>query len=456
LGPQHTQKQGFAMNITLKETAPLQATVTIDVVADDYRPQVEKALKDYRKNASVPGFRKGMVPEGLVRKQYGKAIMIDEVNKLLNDNLYRFLEEQQISLLGNPVPVPQTELNWEEGAAFAFDFEIGKAPEVQVELSSKDKITYVAIQVDASFVDEQIAEMRNRYGKMSNPETAAAGDYLYGSFVREGMEAKNGTIRLSAVADASALKSLLALKEGENLTVNMATLFDQEVVKPELVLGMDEDQFNAGSPEFTFTLERITRIEPADLNQELFDKIYGEGVVTSEAELRSKIEAEMNQVYIKDTDRKFVNDVAEYLLAKVKVDLPAAFLKKWLQTSGDKPLSAEEAEAEYARMEMGLKWQLIENAIIRSNNLRVTHEELHAYAEELVRSQLANIGQAGLGDDQIKNIAHRLVHNEKEAERLNEELYNQKMLQFYKDNMTVTTQQVTVEEFVKLLSKQNG
>ena len=444
------------MNITIKETAPLQATITIAIEADDYRPQVEKTLKDYRKNAAVPGFRKGMVPEGLVRKQYGKAIMIDEVNRLLNDKLYAYLEEQKISLLGQPLPVPQNDLDWKDGAAFSFDFEIGKTPDIQVEISAKDKLTYHKITPDAKLIEEQVMDLRNRYGKMSEPEKVEEGDYLYGSFVREGMEPKNGTIRTSALKDKKALKALLALEKGASLDLDMATLFDEEMVKPELILGMEEEEFKGGSTTFTFTLERATRLEPATLDQEFFNKVYGEGVVNSEAEFRAKMVDEISNMYMRDTDRKFMNDVAEYLIDKVKVDLPAEFLKKWLQNGGEKALTAEEAVKEYENMEKGLRWQLIENAIITANNLRVTHEELHHYAEDMVRRQLQQIGQAGLDEEQIKSIAHRLVHNEKEAERLNDELYSQKMLQFYKDTMKITEKAVTVDEFVNLLSKQNA
>ena len=436
------------MNITRENIDELNAVLKVDIAKDDYSEKVQKVLKDYRKSANIPGFRKGHVPMGLVQKQYGKAVKVDEVNKLLQDNLQKYLTEEKLDVLGNPLPKGQEGLNWDEDD-YTFEFELGLSPKFEVDLQPKEAISSYKIVVDDKMLDNQIKTIQKQYGKIISKQEVEAGDEVSGSFVNEEAELdKKTTFEVDKLKGKANTSAFVGAKVGDVVTVTTKGLFF-EAGDYRAYLGLSEDEAKEQNLEVSFTITEINHREPADLDQELFDKLYGKGVVTSATELREKIKEEGEAQFQQQSDQQLLNDVTEKLIENTSFDLPAEFLKKWIQQSGEKELTFEEAAEEYERSEKGLRYQLIEGKIIADNNLQITFEEIKAYAKDMIKAQMAQYGQMSPEEEELEGIAARILSNQDEVRRLSEQLMNKKLLDFFKENVKLKEKEVTFDEFVK-------
>lgn len=439
------------MNVSLTNTSDLTATLAIDIAEADYSEKVETALADYRKKAVVPGFRKGKAPAGLIRKQYYKAITIDEVNKILQDALYNYLTEEKLDILGNALPVEQNDIDWMNQKDFTFEFELGLRPNIDIKLPKDAKLTYYKIVADEKMVDEYVADITKQYSNLSEPETAQAEDFFGGTAVEiddDGNEVEHGVNKhiffIGTDTADDFQEKLVALKKGEEIIINVQTDFSAEA-NVARILSITESEL-ADLSTLRFTLNAISHQEPHPIDQELFDKALGEGKASNEAEFRAALKAQIESQYAGQSDSDLFHHAYHYYLDNVKFDLPEAFLKKWLQTAGDKPRTAEEVEAEFPKTLVGLRWQLIENEIIKIQNISVSREELEAYAKQLVTSQMLQYGQM-LGDEQITQIAGNVLKNQEEVERINDQLYNQKLVAYFKDAFDLEEKQVLPDEF---------
>ena len=438
------------MNITRNNIDALNAVVTVEVAKNDYAEKVEKVLADYRKNAAIPGFRKGAVPMSLIQKQYGKAILLEEVNKLLQDKLNKYLAEEKLDILGNPLPKVTEDFNWDL-EDYKFEFELGLAPEFKVDLSAKNDLVQYKIVADDKMLNDQIARIQKQYGKLIAKDTVAEGDDVSGFFTNEEKGINNRTtLSLDVFADNKTAKAFIGKKVGDIVTLNTKGLFDDDHKLMD-VLAIGHDDVHGLDVEVTFTIDEVTTHEPAVLDQELFDKLYGPKVITSVAELKAKIKEDAEQQFKQQADQKFLNDVTESLIANTKFDLPASFLKKWIQTAGDNPLNAEEAEAEYAKSENGLRYQLIEGKIIAENGLQITFEDLKAYTSEVIKKQMAQFGQMNPTDEDVQGIVARVMSNQDEVRRLSEQVMNEKMLNLFKDKVKAKSKEVSYDEFIKAM-----
>ena len=437
------------MNITKTNVDALNAVVTIEVAKEDYASKVEKVLGDYRKNASIPGFRKGAVPMSLIKKQYGKAVVLDEVNKLLQERLNQYLVEEKIEILGNPVPKETKEFDF-DADTFSFEFELGLTPEFSVDLSKAD-VTRYNITVGEEMLDEQVERIQKQFGALVTKDKVEEGDDLKGTFVNEEAGINHTTsIVVDTFKRKTDIKKFIGKKAGDVVTVNTKGLFDDEHKLMEY-LGLDHEAVHGLDVEVQFTIEAITANTPAELNQELFDKLFGAGVVNSVEELKEKIKEDAVKQFEQQADQKFLNDVTESLLENTKFELPVTFLKKWIQTVGENPLTAEQAEEEYAKSEKGLRYQLIEGKIVTENNLQLTFEEVKAYAANVIKQQMAQFGQTDPSDADVENIVNRVLANQEEAKRLSEQIMSEKIVNLFKDKVKATTKDVTFDEFVKVM-----
>ena len=446
------------MNITLDKGQNNQATLTIALAKSDYQDKVEKVLVDYRKRASVPGFRQGKVPMSYIRNQYEEAIRADEVNRMLQDGLFNYLEKENIDILGQPLPVPgQVDFNSETQE---FGFELGLSPEFDLNVSAKVKLPMVSIEIDSKDIDNEVTNLRKRYGQMSEVEKAGADDIFYGNFQMvdkkgqaiEGVEAKEGRFDLASVANRSLKKSLESLAKDGTVSVNAAKHFDKEF-DLESRIGMTAPEGTESTGLFEFTLKTIYHLEPSDLNQELFDKVMGEGKVTSEEELREEIRKEMAKVYDRDVDTFFFNKATEHLM-KTKMDLPITFLKKWMTQSGEEPLSPEKVEEGWEQTEKAMRWQLIENKLVKDNELQINKEELTAYAIQMVQERMAQFGQP-MSDEEAEKMALNLLQDRQQAEQLSEQVLQGKLMNFFKGSFGHKEQKASIADFRKLVEKSN-
>lgn len=435
------------MNITKEQIDKLNAVVKVEVTKDDYQDKVDTILKDYKKQANIPGFRKGQVPMGLIKKQYGKAVLVDEVNKLLQDNLNKYLTEEKLDVLGNPLPKQQDSFDWDT-EEFSFEFELGLAPEFEVPLKTKKSITFYKIVADKKMVNEQIERIQKQYGRLVNKTEASKADEITGTFKNEAEEIENKTtLELSTLKSKKAIDSLVGKKVGDTVIIKTKGLLKEDHMLAS-VLGVSNEKADKLNIEVSFTIEEINEREPAELNQELFDKLFGEGKITSERELKDRIKEDSEKQFEQQSDQKLLNDVTEYFIENIKFDLPAGFLTKWIQTTGENPLTEEQASEEYEKSEKGLRYQLIEGKIIKDNDIQIQFDELKEFAKGFIKSQMAQFGQLNPQEEELDNIAGRVLGNQDEVKRLSEQLMSQKLMSLYKEKVNLKTKEITYENFV--------
>ena len=435
------------MNITRENKDALNAVVTVAIEKEDYASKVEKILTDYRKTANIPGFRKGHVPMGMVKKQYGKAILIDEVNKLIQEGLNKYLTEEKLDVLGQPLPKMQDDIDW-EADNFAFEFELGLAPEFDVDLKVK-KITNYKIVADNKLIDGQVENILKQYGKLIALNEVAKDSEITGVYKNEAEGIENSvTLTLDKFKGKATQKKFVGSKVGDVITLKTKGLYEDD---HELMhaLKIEHDKAHGLDIEVTFEITEINKREPADLDQELFDKLFGKDVVKSVTELKDKIKEDAEKQFVQQSDQKLLNDITEYLVANTKFDLPAEFLTKWMQYAGENPMDDATAKEEYQKSEKSLRYQLIEAKLMEANSVKVDFEDVKESAKSMIKVQMAQFGQMNPTDKELDDIAARVLSNQDEVKRLSEQVVSQKLLNLYKEKATVKTKELTYDKFVK-------
>lgn len=451
------------MNITQEKIDDLNAVIKVQLKEEDYQDKVENQLKEYRKKASVPGFRKGHVPMGMVKKMVGTNLLVDELNKILSDTLQEYLTKEKLEVLGNPLPKMEDDetIDWENQKEFEFKYEVGLAPSFKVDSLDKLKVDAYKIKVSDKDVQKYVDDLARRYGKMTNPEVAEKDDMVFGKFeeldgegkVKEGGINNSSVIIINAVTDKNLQKQLIGAKVGDKFVVDPKTVSEHESDQAQAI-GVDVSELKNIISKFNYTVEKVNRVIASDLNQELFDKIFGEGGVKSEKEFRDKIAEELNKGLIADSDRKLKADVQDALMDSLKLKLPDTFLKKWIKASNDKPITDEQIEAEYDMYAKSLQWQLIENKIIEANEIKVEFEEVIDYTKGLLTQQMQSMGMPANDDEQLTQTAQSVLQNQEEARKIYGMLYDSKLMNLYKTTCKLKEKQVSLEEFEKLLAKQ--
>ncbi len=436
------------MNITRENKDALNAVVTVAIEKDDYATKVETILTDYRKTANIPGFRKGHVPMGMVKKQYGKAVLVDEVNKLLQEGLNKYLTEEKLDVLGQPLPKPQDDIDW-EGDSFSFEFELGLAPEFDVVLKGKKAITHYNITAGDKMIDEQVERIQKQYGKIVPQDKAEKDSEITGVYKNEEEAIDNTvTLTLDKFKGKATEKKFVGAKVGDVITLKTKGLYDDD---HELMhaLKIEDDKAHGLDIEVSFTINEINKRELADLDQELFDKLFGKDTVKSVSELKEKIKEDAEKQFVQQSDQKLLNDVTEYLVENTKFDLPAEFLTKWMQTAGEQQMDNVQAKEEYEKSEKSLRYQLIEGKLMHANDLKVDFEDVKESAKAMIKVQMAQFGQTNPGDKELEDIAARVLSNQDEVKRLSEQVVSQKLLNLYKEKANIKTKELSYEAFVK-------
>lgn len=441
------------MNITKKDIDALNAELSITLAPQDYEERVNDAIKKVQKQAAMPGFRAGKVPVGLIKKQYGKSILVDEINKILNDSLYNYINDNKIEILGNPMPKADSAVDFDNKTEWTFDYELGLSPQFDLKLDNSQSFTYNTVKVDDELVEKYLKDVKRNYGKPSNPEVAEEKDVLYIDIVeldadgsiKPGGVFKSTSIGIDRLKNEAAKAKLTGAKKEDKIVINANELYDSAVDK-SMSLGIDKEIAESFDANLQVTVKNIARMEDAELNQELFDKLYGAGNVNSEEEFREKIKGELGMMFAQDTDRKFVETVEKTLVDKLDIRLPDEFLKRWLMAVNEKPLNKEQLEAEYPSYARSMQWKLIENKIIKDNSITVTADEAKEEAGRFIRSQYARYGQTP-DEAEVAKIADSILSKQDEAQKIYEGLYSQKVLNLLKTNCKLDTKEVSYNEF---------
>jgi len=440
------------MEITRENIDELNAVIKVDIKKDDYNPKVEKILKDYRKTANIPGFRKGHVPMGMVKKQYGQAVLVDEVNKILQESLNNYITEEKLEILGNPLPKEQESFDWQQDD-YSFEFELGLSPKFDVDLKTKEAITQYQIVADEEMIDNQIKTIQKQYGKLVSKEEVEEGDVVAGTFKNEEEGIENTTtLPLEKLKGKRNLNKFVGSKVGDTISLKTKSLFEDDHDLIEF-LKVEHDKAHDLDVEVIFEITEVNQQELAELDQELFDKLFGEGNVKTVTELKEKIKEDAENQFKQQSDQQLLNDVTERLIENTNFSLPAEFLQKWIQVSGEKQLTAEEAKEEYEKSEKGLRFQLIEGKLVQDNDLQVQFDEIKEITRDRIKMQMAQFGQMDPSEKDLDDITARVLSNQDEVKKLSEQVMNQKLLEFYKENINLDKKEMTYENFVKEVYK---
>jgi trigger factor len=340
------------------------------------------------------------------------------------------------------------ELDWKAND-FTFDFELGLSPEFEVKLTEKNKVIHYQITPTDEMINDQIKHYRKQFGKLVAQKIAKDDFEITSAIKNEAAEIETShTFDLGQIKGKSNLAAFGKATVGDEIKLKFKGLFKDEATATR-ILSVSAEKLKDIKGEISFDIKEINERVLAEMNQEFFDKIYGPDVVKSEEEMKAKITEGIEKQFEQQSDQKLLNDVTEYLVAKTKFDLPADFLKKWMQNSGEQPLTAEAAVEEYERSEKGIRYQLIEGKIIADHDLQIKFEELKEFAKEMILMQMAQYGQAGLPDEELEGIVARVMSNQDEARKLSEQLMSKKLLEFYKSNLSLKKKKLSFDAFVK-------
>jgi trigger factor len=447
------------MNISQEKVDNLNAIVKININPEDYLPRVDKAIKDNAKKAKIPGFRPGMVPASHIKRMYGKSILVDEINNMLSDTLNKYLEDEQLEVLGQPLPKFEEEkhYNWDFADNFEFNYEVGLAPEFNIDFSANDKLTQYIIKVDEETLASRIKNIRRSYGKMTNPDVSADDDVLYGELTQlspDGSVFEDGisnttSVRLDQIQDGDIKASLIGLKKDDEVVLDIQKAFNNDAAKVAGLLKIDEETAEDLKSNFRLTVKNVNRLEESDLNQEFFDKLFGEGVVTTEAEFVAKITGELESMMVQDAERKLQDDIYKYSLNKVHFNLPDDFLKRWLKATNEK-LTAEELAGGYSDFAQNLKWTLIENKVIKENNIDIKYEEVFEMAKQSLGQQFSMYSPQGISDEQLSQFTVQYLQKKENASKIFEDVKHLKVFDFIKNAVTLEPKEILYSDFNKL------
>jgi trigger factor len=436
------------MRVSKKDIDKLNSIISIDIEKNDFESNVENVLKDYRKRANIPGFRKGHTPIGLIKKQYVLSVKVDEINKLIQKGLSDYLSNEKLAILGNPVPVEKNNIDWNSDK-LTFDFEIGLSPKLEVSLKNKKAIPSYEIDVDKKMIDDQIKNIQNQYGKLLAQNRIEDDFEINGNFKNEDFKIDNkSNFKLKDIKGKSNKELLKKLTIGDSVELKTKGLFTKD---SDLTFHLKiDDQKKDEIKVVNFSLTEINKRVPADLDQELFDKLFGKNSIKSVTELKDKLKKDAESNFANQTDQKLLNDITEHLIDNTKFELPDKFLKKWMQTAGEKKLTEQQANEEYEKSEKGLRYQLIEAKIIEQNDIKIDHIKIKDFAKELIKSQMKQYGQNSPEEKELESIAQRILSNKDEVKRISDQLLSKELLELFKNNLKFKKNKVSYEKFIEM------
>lgn len=447
------------MNISRENLDDLNAVLKVHVEKADYEENVEKVLRDYRKKASVKGFRPGMVPMGLIRKMYGKAVQLDEMNKVVSESISKYLKDENLDILGDPMPkADENSLSdLETREDFTFSFELGLAPVFDIRLNKKNRVINYSIIVDEKMKNDYLQNYTRRYGTFIKAGKSEEKDILKGRIeavdaagnpLPEGLSVEESTLSVELIDDKKIKKMFTGRSENDVISFDLRKAFpnNNEIAG---LLKIKREEAESVNGIYSFTISEISRFAPAEIGQELFDRIYGPGVVSSEEEFMTKIEEEISHNLKHETEFRLASDLKKLAVEKCGFELPEEFLKKWLLSINEKS-TEEQISSEFDKFREDLKWQLIRNKAARQNDVKITEEELLHEAEKITRYQFMQYGLYYATDEQVNNYAREMLKREDEAKRMADRILDEKVIGILKDMVKIDEKKVKADEFNKL------
>jgi trigger factor len=449
------------MNITRENIDELNAILTVSIEKSDYEATVNDVLKSYRKKANMPGFRPGMVPAGLIRKMYGKAVLAEEVNKIVSKSLLDYIREEKLNVLGEPLPNPEKQpaIDWDNQSDFSFVFDVAMAPDFEVKLDKDLKMPFYSIVADQDIVNKQADAYALHFGENKVVETVGENDSIRGDFVQldadgneleGGIRAEQVIIAVDLMKDEEIKASVIGKKAGDVLVFDPVKAYENRHEVGHM-LNISHEAAHDLSGEFKFTIVEVLRFEPAEMNTDLFSKVYGEDAeITTADEFKAEIKDEIEKGSVLSSNYKFSIDARDMLVNTFRLALPETFLKRWIKETNEKMTEAQ-IENDFEHFMNDLRWQLIKDKIAKENDLRTMEEDVRALAREMAELQFREYGLTNVAPEHIESYANRLLQNEDERRRLVSRNLENLVLELVKSKVTLDVKEITYDEFNKMM-----
>ncbi len=454
------------MKVTLNKTDNVNGIIAIELEKPDYQENVDKSLNQFRHKANIPGFRQGKVPKGIIQKMYGKSVLAEEINKLVSNELYKYIKDNNLNILGEPLPneEEQKTIDFDKDENFEFKFDVALAPEFELPLNKKDALTYYNVKLEGDLLDKQYDAYKQNYGTYKKVEEAAVETDLVKGKITEIdngepkenlLEIENGIIMPSYIKDEETKKKFVGANVGDSIVFNPKTAYDNNAAEISSLLQISKDDVKEVNSDFTFEIQEVTRYEEAEMNQELFDKVLGEGVVSSEDDFKSKVSEMLNNQFKPAADNLFMKSARELILKKLKdVEFPDAFLKRWLLVANEKN-TEETIESDYPKIAEDLKFHLSKEKIVKEQDIKIENTDVEAFAAEVAKTQFSQYGMSNVPADVLENYVKRMLGDQNTVRNMYDQVVENKVMEWLKQTVKVNEKEISSKDFEKLLSEDN-
>ena len=448
------------MNDSLINNDSVRGLIKLEIVKSDYEAAVEKSLRSFRQKANVPGFRKGMVPMGMVKKMYGNQALLEEVNRLVSDNLFKYIRENTLNILGEPLAseAEPSALDFDKDEDFVFNFDVALAPEININMSKEDTLPYYEVKIDDDMLNKQVEAYTANFGTYEAGEEVEEKDLVKGTVaeLENGAPKEGGVVVENAVLMPMYIKDEAEKAKFIGSKVNTVVVFNPnkayEGAEAEIAsfLHVEKEKVAELTGDFSFEIKEISRHKNAELNQELFDKVFGESVVTSEEEFRNKIREALAEQFTPQCDFKFLSDAREVLVKKAgELKFADDILKRWLLVANEKN-TAENIENDYPHIIEDLTYHLIKESLVKANGLKVQDADIEEFAKRVAKAQFAQYGMLSVPEDALENYAKEMLKNKQTLQNILDRAVEEKLAAWLKEQVTIDKKEVTADEFAKM------
>ncbi len=452
------------MKVSLNRKDGVNGIIAIEIEKNDYQEKVNQSINHFRQQANMPGFRKGKVPKALIQKMYGKSIVADEVNKLVSQELFKYINENDLHILGDPLPSETSDktYDFEKDETFEFVFDIALSPEFELTLDKRTKLTYYIVKSDDELVEKQVKAHQSNFGEHKKvEEPTQESDLIKGKLIEwvdgkakeEGLTVENAILMPSYIKDEETKKSFIGVKKSDRVVFNPHKAYDNNEAEIASLLQTTKENVNDTMSDFCFEIDEVTRFEEATLDTNFFDKVLGEGVAKTEEEFKEKVKEVLNEQFRPNSDYLFSLDAREMILEKMKeVKLPDTFLKRWLKVS-DENKTDEDIENEYPKIVEDLKFHLAKSKFAKDNDIKIEPQDIDDMAKKVARAQFAQYGMHNLGDDMLQNYVQNMLQNEETVRNFHERVLENKFIDWVKESIKISEKEVSLKEFEKLIEE---
>ena len=442
------------MKIDLNKKNKDISVIEIEISPNDYQEKVQNILNDYRKKANIPGFRKGFVPMGMIKKQYELPVKVDEINKLVQNELGKYITENKLSIIGSPIPSEGDDINWrEENIKLSFD--IATKPTFKINFKPKKPIVYYNITADKSMINNQVEAYQNQYGKLISVQNIEENTNIIGVFSCEKIDhTKDANFNSDLLLKATFKKVFLNAKVGDSLKLNVSKIFKDENELHQIT-GIEKEKLNEVD-EIDFKINELNKNEKAETNNDFFKKVYPNETIKSLNEFKNKIKEDIEKQFVNQSDQKFLNDVTDSFIKETKISLPEDFLKRLMKLNSKEEISNEDLEKEYSNSENGIKYQLIEEKLLIENDIQINADSIKEFATKMIKNQMAAYGQKEPEQKELDSILSRILSNQEEVKRISNQIISEKLLLIYKEKINKKDKKVSYEEYIEIAYKKNN